>query len=311
MEMKRPIIIDTDPGIDDAVALSIALNHPELKVELLTTVAGNVSVEKTTMNALKLVSFFNKQVPVAKGADKPLLIQLEDSAEIHGESGMDGYKFPEPKMKPLAIHAVEAMKNCLLASDVPVTLVPIAALTNIALLLSMYPETKPKIKEIVMMGGTLARGNTNTSAEFNTYVDPHAAQIVFQSGIPITMVGLDVTSTAVLTKNEVTKIKTFGKSGEMFYGLFEHYRGGSLTTGLKMHDVCAIAFLTNPELFTTQLTHVAIQLDGPAAGATVADLKGKYHQDTNAAVCLTIDVPAFQQWVVTNLERLNEGEVDQ
>lgn len=308
MESKRPIIIDTDPGIDDAVALSIALNHPKLNVELLTTVAGNVNVEKTTMNALKLVSFFNKEVPVAKGANKPLLIQLEDSADIHGESGMDGYDFPIPELRPLNIHAVEAMKNCLLASEEPITLVPIAALTNIALLLSMYPETKSKIKEIVMMGGTLARGNTNTSAEFNTYVDPHAAQIVFQSGIPITMVGLDVTSTAVLTKNEVTKIKTFGKSGEMFYALFKHYRGGSLTTGLKMHDVCAIAYLTNPELFTTQLTHVAIQLEGPAAGATVADLKMKYHTDTNANVCLTVDVSAFQQWVVANLEQLNEGE---
>ncbi|MGX7148055.1 ribonucleoside hydrolase RihC [Enterococcus ureasiticus] len=305
LKEKRPIIIDTDPGIDDAVALSIALNHPKLDVKLLTTVAGNVNAHKTTENTLKLVSFFDKQVPVAKGCDKPLLIQLEDSADIHGESGMDGYDFPEAIAKALDVHAVEAMKDCILKSTEPITLVPIAALTNIALLFSMYPETKQNIKEIVMMGGSLARGNTNTSAEFNTYVDPHAAQIVFQSGVPIVMVGLDVTSTAVLTKNEIEKIKEFGEVGNMFYSLFQHYRGGSLQTGLKMHDVCAIAYLTDPELFTVQETFIEIALDGPAAGATVADLKMKYHDTTNAVVCLDIDIPAFQQWVVLNLEKIN------
>lgn len=305
LEKKRPIIIDTDPGIDDAVALSIALNHPDLDVKLLTTVAGNVNVTKTTENTLKLVSFFDKQVPVAKGCDKPLLIQLEDSADIHGESGMDGYDFSQTSLKTLNIHAVEAMKNCILKSTEPITLVPIAALTNIALLFSMYPETKQNIKEIIMMGGSLSRGNTNTSAEFNTYVDPHAAQIVFQSGVPLTMVGLDVTSTAVLTKNETEQIKEFGKVGEMFYSLFQHYRGGSLQTGLKMHDVCAIAYLTDPGLFTVQETFVEVALDGPAAGATVADLKMKYHDTTNAVVCLDINVPAFQKWVVTNLEKIN------
>lgn len=305
LKEKRPIIIDTDPGIDDAVALSIALNHPKLDVKLLTTVAGNVNAHKTTENTLKLVSFFDKQVPVAKGCDKPLLIQLEDSADIHGESGMDGYDFPEAIAKALDVHAVEAMKDCILKSTEPITLVPIAALTNIALLFSMYPETKQNIKEIIMMGGSLARGNTNTSAEFNTYVDPHAAQIVFQSGVPIVMVGLDVTSTAVLTKNEIEKIKEFGEVGNMFYSLFQHYRGGSLQTGLKMHDVCAIAYLTEPDLFTVQETFIEIALDGPAAGATVADLKMKYHDTTNAIVCLDIDIPAFQQWVVSNLEKIN------
>ncbi|MTD41427.1 ribonucleoside hydrolase RihC [Erwinia sp. CPCC 100877] len=305
LQEKRPVIIDTDPGIDDAVALSIALNHPALDVQLVTTVAGNVNVHKTTQNTLKLVSFFGKEVPVAKGCDKPLLIQLEDSADIHGESGMDGYDFPASDLKALDVHAVEAMKEVILASPEPITLVPIAALTNIALLFSMYPETKQNIKEIVMMGGSLSRGNTNTSAEFNTYVDPHAAQIVFQAGLPLVMVGLDVTSTAVLTKNETEKIKEFGKVGAMFYSLFQHYRGGSLQTGLKMHDVCAIAYLTDPDLFKTQETFVEIALDGPAAGATVADLKMKYHNAANAKVCLEIDIPAFQRWVVSNLEKID------
>lgn len=304
MKQKRPIIIDTDPGIDDAVALAIAMNHEQLDIKLLTTVAGNVDVEKTTMNTLKLVEFFGKDIPVAKGCNKPLLIQLEDSSEIHGESGMDGFEFPEPTRMVEEVHAVEAMRQVILSSSEPVTIVPIAALTNIALLFSLYPEVKQHIKEIVMMGGSLSRGNTNSVAEFNTYVDPHAAQIVFQGGVPLTMVGLDVTSTAVLTPNETEQIKTFGQTGDMFYSMFNHYRGGSLKTGLKMHDVCAIAYLTKPEMFNTQATYLEMALEGPAAGATIADLKMKYHQETNANVCLEIDVAAFRRWAVDQLSQI-------
>lgn len=304
MEQRIPIIIDTDPGIDDAVALAIAMNHRKLDVRLLTTVAGNVDVEKTTNNTLKLVEFFGKDIPVAKGSNKPLLIQLEDSSEIHGESGMDGFDFPDPRRQVEKVHAVEAMRQVILSSNQPVTIVPIAALTNIALLFSMYPEVKKNIKEIIMMGGSLSRGNTNSVAEFNTYVDPHAAQIVFQAGIPVTMVGLDVTSTAVLTPKETNQIKTFGKTGDMFYSMFNHYRGGSLKTGLKMHDVCAIAYLTDPELFETQETYLEMAMDGPAAGATVADLKMKYHQLPNAKVCLKIDVDAFREWTVNELSQI-------
>nr|WP_156774559.1 ribonucleoside hydrolase RihC [Edwardsiella hoshinae] len=303
---KKPIIIDTDPGIDDAVALAIAMHHPDLDVRLITTVAGNVDVEKTTNNALKLVDFFGKNVPVAKGCNSPLLIKLEDSADIHGESGMDGFAFPNATSTCLKIHAVEAMRKEIISSNVPVTLVPIAALTNIALLFTLYPEVKQKIKEVVMMGGSLSRGNTNTSAEFNIYVDPHAAQIVFQSGVPLTMVGLDVTSQAVLTNNEVQIIRSLGKLGEMFYGLFSHYRGGSLTTGLKMHDVCAIAYLTSPGLFKTMQTFIEVALDGPGAGATIADLKMKYHHKANAEVCVSIDVEAFQLWVIEKMKAINK-----
>lgn len=304
IKAKRPIIIDTDPGIDDAVALAIALNHPDLAVLLLSTVTGNVSVDKTTLNALKLITFFDKKVPVAKGCSAPLLNELETSADIHGESGMDGYEFPAVETQVCEHHAVEALRQVILAHEEPVTLVPIAALTNIALLFKMYPETKANIKEIVMMGGSMGRGNTTTSAEFNIYVDPHAAEIVFQAGVPLTMIGLDVTNKALLTQTETEKIKGLGKAGAMFYALFQHYRGGSLQTGLKMHDVCAIAYLTNPELFTTQATFVEVALAGPAVGATVADLKMKYHQKSNVRVCVDIDVAAFQEWVVTNLAQI-------
>jgi non-specific riboncleoside hydrolase len=308
IQMSRgiPVIIDTDPGIDDAVALAIALNHPKIDVRLITTVSGNVDVLQTTENALKLVSFMNQETPVAKGCGKPLIIEPEDSSEIHGETGMDGYDFPKNVRKALPNHAVEVMKETLENSEEPMVILAIAALTNLALLFSLYPDLKKKVAKIVMMGGTLSRGNTNTSAEFNTYVDPHAAQMVFQSGIPIVMVGLDVTSTAVLTAKEVGEIKKLGNVGQMFYDLFQHYRGGSLKTGLKMHDVCAVAYLVQPELFQTQVTFVEVALEGPAAGATVADLKMKYHTETNCEVCLEIDVPKFQKWLVKSLDVTGE-----
>ncbi|TLG76527.1 ribonucleoside hydrolase RihC [Culicoidibacter larvae] len=301
-----PIIIDTDPGIDDAVAIAAAIFDEQLDVRLITTVAGNVNVEKTTDNALKLMEFFNQSIPVAKGCGQPLLKELEDASEIHGESGMAGYDFPKVTTAPLSMHAVEAMRQTLSEADEPITLVPIAALTNIALLFSMYPECKSKIKRIVMMGGSLSRGNTTTIAEFNTYVDPHAAAIVFQSGVPIVMVGLDVTSTALITKPEIEAIKSMNKTGKMIYSLFQHYRGGSLKSGgLKMHDLCAIAFLVKPELFTTQETYVEIEYNnGPASGATIADLKMAYHDKTNAEVCLDIDIPAFQKWFVESVGKM-------
>lgn len=191
--MKHKIILDTDPGIDDAVMISTALTDPQLDVALITTVAGNVTVDKTTKNALKLVDFFNKDVPVAAGAADPLIKKFEDAARIHGESGMAGYDFPEPTSKPLTLHAVQALHETLKNSAEPITLITTGAYTNIALLLREYPEIKPKIKQIIAMGGSLGRGNMTSAAEFNVFTDPHAAQIMYSSQIPLVMVGLDVT----------------------------------------------------------------------------------------------------------------------
>lgn len=300
-----PLIIDTDPGIDDAVALSFAFFHPDVDLRLITTVAGNVSVSKTTANALKLVQYFDQDVPVARGCSEPLIKAFEDCADIHGESGMDGFDFGQIKKDALPIHAVEALRETILASEKKVTLMPIAALTNIALLFKMYPEVKENIAEIILMGGSLARGNTTTAAEFNIFTDPEAADIVFKAGIPLRMIGLDVTSTAVLMKEQIDQIKTLNRAGEMFGKLFSHYRGGSMKTGLKMHDVCAFAALVEPEIFTFQKTHVAIETgDGPANGMTVADLKMKYHQNTNASVALTVDVTRFREWFLETLARV-------
>ncbi len=305
---KIPLVIDTDPGIDDAFALCVALCHEKLDVRLLTTVAGNVSVDKTTQNALKLLDFLGKSIPVAKGAAKPLIRKFEDAAHIHGESGMDGYTFSEPTQTVLSIPALEALKNTVLeakAACQKITLVPIGPLTNIALFISVYPELMGDIDRIVLMGGAFSGGNHTPVAEFNFFVDPEAAKIVFQSGIEIVMVGLDVTSVATLTPEMIQNLATMNRTGAMLHALFKHYRGGSLVTGLKMHDLCAIAYLVNPELFTTQSVFVDIETQGSySSGQSIVDFKGRYAQTANANVCTKIDVEAFRVWVMQQVHHL-------
>lgn len=295
---KRQVIIDTDPGIDDVLALAIALFSEELDVRLITTVAGNVSLENVTDNTLKLLALLEKDVPVAKGADKPLIVDFVDASNVHGKTGMEGYDFPDPKKKLLLEeHAVNAMRRVIMESPEPITLVPIATLTNIALLFAMYPEVKSNIKEIVMMGGSATRGNKGVMSEFNVATDPEAARMVFQAGVPIVMAGLDVGLKALVLPEDSEQIKDMGKVGHMAYHLFKRYRGGSFSTGLKMYDSCAIAYLLCPELFTVQETYVGVELHGTmTAGCTVVDLKGYLGKDPNAKVCLDIDGDKFRTW---------------
>mgnify|MGYP001070458672 CR=1 FL=1 len=295
---KRPIIIDTDPGIDDALAIAIALFSEELDVRLITTVAGNVSLENVTFNILRLLHFFGKDVPVAKGAQLPLLTEFVDASNVHGKTGMEGYEFPEPKNELLLPdHAVNAMRRVILESPEPVTLVPIAPLTNIALLLALYPEVKANIREIVMMGGSASRGNKGVMSEFNVATDPEAAQMVFQSGLPIVMAGLDVGLKALVYPEDSEEIRQMGRVGDMAYQLFKRYRGGSFKTGLKMYDSCAVAYLLNPELFEAVETYVGVELHGSmTTGCTVVDLKGYLHRKPNARVLTDIDSLKFREW---------------
>lgn len=303
--MTKKIIIDTDPGIDDAAALTIALNNPELEVLMLSTVAGNVNLEYTTENAKKILDFFEKDIPLAKGNSLPMLREYEDASQFHGETGMNGYDFPASKRKVLAEHSVVEMKNRISASQEPVTLVTIGPLTNIALLLSMYPEVKENIAEIVMMGGSTIGGNTNSAAEFNIKVDPHAAQMVINSDLKISIFGLRVTTKAILNKKDIQKIKTFGKTGEMLYSLFSHYRGGDLEDfGLMMHDLCTICYLLKPEIFSYQKTQLEVAVSGPAAGTTVADLDSRYTEEKNVKLAVGIDQDKFRKWIVEELSKL-------
>ncbi|CAM3060673.1 ribonucleoside hydrolase RihC [Streptobacillus ratti] len=300
---KIPIIIDTDPGIDDAVALALALHSNKLDVKLITTVAGNVSIEKVTKNTLQLLDFYGKSIPVAKGAEKPLFRNAIDASGVHGDSGMGVYTFHETDGKNLLeINAVEAMKEVLMKSEEKITLVPIGPLTNIALLLLIYPQVKNKIKEIVLMGGAIGRGNSGIYSEFNMDVDPEAAKIVFTSGIPITMATLDVGLKALIYPEDSEKIKEMHKIGDMFYTLFKTYRGGSFNTGLKMYDSCAIAYLLEPSMFTVQKLFVGIETKGEfTSGATIVDLRNKLGKEANATVTVDIDADMFKKWFMSEI----------
>ncbi|ELQ6124795.1 ribonucleoside hydrolase RihC [Cronobacter dublinensis] len=301
---KTPIILDTDSGIDDAVAIAAALFSPEIDLQLITTVAGNVSVEKTTRNALQLLHFWQADVPVAQGAAMPLTRPLRDAASIHGESGMDGYDFPAHDRQTLNVPAFQAMYERLMASPEPLTLVTIGPLTNIALLLTHYPACTAKINRLVMMGGSAGRGNFTPNAEFNIAIDPEAAARVFESGIEIVMCGLDVTHQAVLTPDYLAALPALNRTGQLLHALFSHYRAGSMTTGLRMHDLCAIAWLLRPELFTLKRCFVAVETRGDyTAGTTVVDIEGRLNRPANAQVALDIDVAAFREWVAQTLAR--------
>ncbi|WP_373893754.1 ribonucleoside hydrolase RihC [Virgibacillus sp. CBA3643] len=302
---RKPIIIDTDPGIDDAVALAIALFNEELDVRLITTVNGNVGLEKVTYNTLRLLKFFDKQIPVAKGASTPLIKDPVDASNVHGETGMDGYDFEEPDESLLLDeHAVNAMHKEIMNSQEKITLVPIGPLTNIAVLFKLYPEVKENIAEIVLMGGSTGRGNVTVMAEFNIYADPEAAKIVFSSGLPIVMAGLDVGQKALVYPEDSEELKDMNDTGNMIYHLFKKYRGGSFNKGLKMYDSCAVAYLLKPNLFETVDTYVDIELNAEfTKGATIVDLKGYLKQQNNAKVCIDIDADEFKKWFMENIKK--------
>ena len=305
--LKRPIIIDTDPGIDDAVAIAIALFSEELDVKLITTISGNVGIDKVTRNALKLLKYWNKEVPVAMGASTPLIRQPEDASDIHGASGMEGFDFEEPTNELLLKeNAVNAMYRVIQESETPVTLIPIGPLTNIALLLKVYPEVKSNIQEIILMGGSVSRGNKGVMSEFNIHVDPEAAKIVFDSGLPIVMAGLDVGLKALVLPEDSAKLEHMNATGKMLHSLFKRYRGGSMKTGLKMYDSCAIAYLLKPDLFEAVDTFVDVELNGSmTAGTTVVDLKGYLGKPSNAKVCIDVDPERFREWLLDSLRKCN------
>ncbi|MGI5174252.1 ribonucleoside hydrolase RihC [Treponema sp. OMZ 840] len=301
---KEKIIIDTDPGIDDAVALAIALFSDKLDVKLITTVAGNVSLEKVTANALKLLTFWNKKIPVARGAERPLIEKFIDASHVHGQSGLAGFDFPEPDMSLFCTeHAVEKMRQVIMAEE-KITLAAIGPLTNIALLFAMYPEVKPHISRLVIMGGSLTRGNKGVMSEFNFATDPHAAKMVFDSGVPLVMADLDIGRKASIPGADIEKIRSFGKTGTMLYALLKKYRSGTFTSGLRMYDSCAVAYILKPELFTSAQVFADIELSGTlTAGCSVVDMNGFLQKKANTTVFIDVDVPAFRLWFTESLSK--------
>lgn len=294
---KEKIIIDTDPGIDDAVAIIFAMHSKKLNLELITTVAGNVSVEKTTNNALKIVDEYDAKIPVAKGCDAPLINQLETCESVHGDSGMDGYDFKNPHSTITSNNAVNEIYKRLKESIEPLTIVAIGPLTNIAIILSLYKDIKHKIKRIVLMGGAINRGNASPSAEFNFYVDPEAAKIVLNSNLDIHVVPLEIGMKALVYSSDIEKIKSLNKTGLIFYSMFKHYRGGSLSTGLKMYDPTVITYLEKPGMFKTQKVFMDVETTKTYVyGHSIVDLRNKLKKEPNVTICVDIDEKEFSKW---------------
>ena len=307
--MAQPVILDCDPGHDDAIALILALASPELKVLAVTTSAGNQTPDKTLNNALRILTLLGRDdIPVAAGAPKPLARELIIADNVHGESGLDGPKLPDPAFAPQAMTGIELMARCLRESPEPVTLVPTGPLTNIALLLAAHPELKPRIARIVLMGGAAGAGNWTPAAEFNIYVDPEAADMVFKSGIPITMCGLDVTHEAQVMDEDIERVRAITNpvaqcvAGLLDFFMIYHRDPKWGFAGAPLHDPCTIAWLLNPALFHGVECRVDIETRGEhTVGMTVVDRYGLTGKPANALVLLGLDRPGFIDLLVTRL----------
>ncbi|GGI95288.1 pyrimidine-specific ribonucleoside hydrolase RihA [Shewanella hanedai] len=308
--MTRPIILDCDPGHDDAIALILALSGDAFTPLAVTTSAGNQTPEKTLNNALRILTLLGRSdIPVAGGALTPLARDLIIADNVHGETGLDGPILPDPSFPPLDMTAVELMALKLRESEVPVTLVPTGPLTNIALLLAGHPELHHKIERIVLMGGAAGVGNWTPAAEFNIFVDPEAADIVFRAGIPITMCGLDVTHQAQVMDEDIARIRAIDNpiaqcvADLLDFFIIYHRDPKWGFTGAPLHDPCTIAWLLKPELFTAHECWVGIETKGEhTQGMTVVDRYGLTGNKTNASVLFDINRAGFIDLLVERLE---------
>ena len=307
--MALPIILDCDPGHDDAIAMVLALASPELDVKAITASAGNQTPDKTLRNVLRMLTLLGRQdIPVAGGARKPLMRELIIAENVHGESGLDGPALPEPDFTPQACTAVELMAKTLRESPQPVTIVATGPQTNVALLLNSHPELHDKSARIVRMGGAMVLGNWQPAAEFNIYVDPEAAEIVFQSGIPVVMAGLDVTHRAQIHGLDIERFRQVGNPvativAELLDFFMEYHKDAKWGfTGAPLHDPCTIAWLLKPELFTSVERWVGVETQGKyTQGMTVVDYYFLTGKQPNTTVLLDIDRERFVDLLVERL----------
>jgi inosine-uridine nucleoside N-ribohydrolase len=308
--MTTPILIDCDPGHDDAIALLLALASPEVDLLGITTVAGNQTLEKTTANALKILEFVGRTgVPVAAGAPRPLVREPYVAAYVHGETGMDGPDLPAPRTAPVSEHAVDFLAAKLTASPEPVTLIPVGPLTNVGLLLARYPEAADRIDRIVLMGGAIAEGNVTPAAEFNIWADPEAASRVFTSGIDVTMIGLDVTHKALFRPADSERLAATGRVGRLVAELFGFYQQFHSEQygwdGSPVHDAVAVAHVVRPGIVHTADRGVVVDCGGELSrGRTYVDLWGRAHWEPNAHVAVDIDAQGFVDFLVERLASL-------
>jgi inosine-uridine nucleoside N-ribohydrolase len=303
------IILDTDPGHDDAIALLLALASPELEILGITTVSGNQTLEKTTANALKILEFVERtDVPVHAGAPRPLVREQWAAAYVHGESGLDGPDLQDPKTEPRKSHAIDFIAAQVEEHD-GVVLVPVGPLTYIGLLLAKDPEIESRFARVVLLGGAIAEGNVTPAAEFNVWADPEAAHRVFTSGIDVTMVGLDVTHKALLLPEKVDELRRTGRVGSLVAKLYDFYHERHVRMygweGSPVHDALAVAHVIRDDFVETEHRHVQVDIGPePGRGRTYVDLWKRTGKEPNAHVGVDVDGPGFIQFLVQRLASL-------
>jgi len=314
--MPKKIILDCDPGHDDAVAIMLAVASEEINLLGITCVGGNATLENTKINSLKICSLLNRlDIPIYAGSNKPLVFDLVTAEHVHGKSGLDTDGDPiiiDSNHKIQDLNAVDYIIKTCNSSDEPIYLCSTGPLTNIALSLQKDPSIKDKIKEIVFMGGAaLCLGNITPSAEFNIYVDPHAANIVLNSGIPLTMMGLDVTHKVNVNDKIIQSIKTNNNKASIFFAdLMEFYskfhRRLYESDESPLHDPCVIAYLINNELFEGKMVHVQVEEESKLTrGETVVDWLGVKRLTPNCNVITEANSEMFFEILKKELAKLN------
>jgi purine nucleosidase len=312
--MPRKIILDCDPGHDDAIAILLAHGNPEIELLAVTTVVGNQTLEKVTRNALAVAEIAGiVGVPFAAGCPRPLVRTIEVAADIHGESGMDGPELPESSRELDDRHAVDLIIDTIMASEPgEITLVPTGGLTNIALAARKEPRIVERVREVVLMGGGFHVGNWSATAEFNIIIDPEAAHIVFNEAWPLTMVGLDLTHQALATPEVRKRIEGIGTTPSRFVGeLLDFFASTYLETqGFThppVHDPCAVAYVIDPSVMTVRKTPLDVELTGTLTlGMTVADFRSPPPADCTTQVAVDLDTEKFWSLIEDALRRIGE-----
>ncbi|MEL6319909.1 MAG: nucleoside hydrolase [Cyanobacteria bacterium J06626_14] len=308
---QTPMIIDCDPGVDDAIALLLAFASPELEILGITTVAGNVPLALTQANARKICEVAQRtDIPVYAGCPRPMLQIPQTAEEIHGKTGLDGTDLPAPTLPLQPEHAVSFLIQTIDRATTPITIATLGPLTNVAIALIQSPHIARNIKSIVMMGGAITLGNVTPAAEFNLYADPHAADVVFRSGIPITLLSLDVTHQVLTTQERLADLRAIATPvGQVaadllsIYGQLDCDRYGM--PGAPLHDPNVIAYLLQPELYSGKPCHVTVETTSPhSMGQTIIDVWGAAKQPPNATVIQTVHAEGFYQLLTNRLRSL-------
>jgi len=300
--MKKNVILDVDTGIDDAVAIALAVYSKKLNVKLITTIAGNLSVNEVTKNTLNFLQAIGKtNIPVAVGAEKPLEREKDNSIQAHGKKGLGNYKFPKLELKPVKISAVEKMHEVISNSKTKIVIIALGPLTNVAQLLLTYPEDKEKIDYILISGGLLHDNKRNPYLSFNIMQDPEAARYVMKSGEKIIICPSNHGHTAYLTLDEVEQTRTMNKTGEMLEYIFRSYKDRHVKVGIATHDPCAVAYVSHPSMFSKDMMYVHIRfLQKQNTGVIDFDTT----REPNTKVATDINVKKFKKLFFDTLKRM-------